>query len=126
VTSRLPVTSKTTQVLEPANVVDPVITTETRGFPDIIPTLIPALQSSSYVLIILIAFVGWSSRKLVTSFLDRHLDLMGTVKDSLEAQTIVNGKHVDIMAQLTKNNEVLAHTLEVSAETRAQSTRKEM
>lgn len=120
-TSRLPIVSKTTQVLEPSNVVDPVITTttETRGFPDIIPTLIPALQSSSYVLVILMAFVAWSSRKLVTTFLDNHLDLMVTVKKSLEQQTIANDKHVDIMAQLTKNNEMLAHAVEVGAEARS-------
>lgn len=93
--------------------------TETHGFPDLIPTLIPALQSSSYVLIILVAFAAWSSRKLARTFFDRHLELMSTVKDSLEVVTQANAKHVDIMEQLTENNRVMAHTLEVSAEARA-------
>lgn len=118
---QLPVVSKTTVTTEPLSHIDPVVTTttETRGFPDIIPTLIPALQSSSYVLVILVAFVAWSSRKLVTTFLDNHLDLMVTVKKSLEQQTIANDKHVDILAQLTDNNKMLSHALEVGAEARS-------
>lgn len=118
---KLPVLTKTVVVSEPLGVTDPVTvtTTETHGFPDIIPTLLPALQSSSYVLVILMAFVAWSSRKLVTTFLDNHLDLMVTVKKGLDQQIVSSDKQVDIMAQLTKNNEVLAHALEVAASARS-------
>lgn len=87
-------------------------TTTTGGFPDLIPTLIPALQSSSYVLVILTAFVAWSSRKLVTDFLDRHLELMSTVKESLESEKNNNEKHLAVLQQLTKNNETLANTVD--------------
>lgn len=94
----------------------PVITsTPNRGFVDIIPTLIPALQSSSYVLVILAAFLAWSSRKLVTDFLDRHIELMQTVKDSLEAERINNDKQLAVLDHLTQSNLSLTSTLQALA-----------
>lgn len=89
-----------------------VTTTTTTGFPDLIPTLIPALQSSSYVLVILAAFVAWSSRKLVSTFLERHLELMETVKISLEHERENNEKQMAVLATLTENNNVLANALD--------------
>lgn len=83
-----------------------------RGFPDLIPTLIPALQSSSYVLVILTVFVAWSSRKLFVNFLERHLELMGTVKEGLEAEKQANEKQLAILTTLTQNNTTLANTLD--------------
>lgn len=87
-------------------------TTSTKGFPDLIPTLIPALQSSSYVLVILTAFVAWSSRKLFTDFLERHIELMRSVKESLEVEKQANEKQLAILTQLTMNNSTLANTLD--------------
>lgn len=87
-------------------------TTSGKGFQDIIPSLIPALQSSSYVLVILTAFVAWSSRKLFTDFLERHIELMGEVKVNLEAERASNEKHLAILSQLTENNRVLSSTVE--------------
>lgn len=89
-----------------------VTTTTTTGFPDLIPTLIPALQSSSYVLVILASFVAWSSRKLVTTFLERHLELMETVKVSLETERDNNEKQMAVLASLTENNKTLASALD--------------
>lgn len=83
-----------------------------NGFPDLIPTILPALQSSSYVLVILAAFVAWSSRKLFTDFLERHIELMGEVKSSLEAEKAANDKHLAILTQLTENNRVLSSTVD--------------
>lgn len=83
-----------------------------NGFPDLIPTILPALQSSSYVLVILAAFVAWSSRKLFTDFLERHIELMGQVKSSLEAEKDANDKQLAILTQLTENNRVLASTVD--------------
>ena len=118
-----PVTTRKTVTHEnPTVLLEPHTTTTTttdRGFGDIIPTILPALQSSSYVLVILFAFLAWSSRKLITTFLDNHLDLMVTVKDGLEQQQLSNNKHATMLELLTKNNAVLARTLEVSAEARA-------
>jgi hypothetical protein len=44
---------------------------------------------------------------------------MVTMKTSLETQTIANDKHVDILSQLTENNRMMAHALEVSAQARS-------
>jgi hypothetical protein len=92
-------------------------TTSSKGFPDIIPTLIPALQSSSYVLVILTAFVAWSSRKLFTDFLERHIELMGEVKANLEAERQANDKHLAVLSQLTENNKVLANSVDRAVST---------
>lgn len=89
-----------------------VTTTTATGFPDLIPTLIPALQSSSYVLVILASLVAWSSRKLVTTFLERHLELMETVKVSLETERDNNEKQMAVLASLTENNKTLASALD--------------
>lgn len=92
-----------------------VTTTTSRGWGDLLPSLIPALQSSSYVLVILTAFLAWSSRKLVTNFLDRHLELMQTVKSSLEAERLNNDKQLAVLTQLTGNNASLASTIQTLA-----------
>lgn len=89
-------------------------TSTSRGFPDLIPTLIPALQSSSYVLVILVAFAAWSSRSLVKSFLERHLELMSAVKVSLEQERTDNEKHIAVLTQLTQTNAQLASSLDKS------------
>lgn len=92
-----------------------VTTTTTNtgsGFPDLIPTLIPALQSSSYVLVILAAFLAWSSRKLVSNFLERHIELMAEVKTNLENERAANEKHLAVLTQLTENNRVLSVTID--------------
>lgn len=97
---------------------DPVTTTTTTtttGFADILPSLIPALQSSSYVLVILFAFLAWSSRKLVADFLDRHIDLMQTVKENLEAERVNNEKHLAILTQLSGSNMGLTAALQALA-----------
>lgn len=106
-----PVTIKREYEIPPGESIT-TTTTSTKGFPDLIPTLIPALQSSSYVLVILISFLAWSSRKLVTTFLERHLELMETVKESLETEKEANEKQLAILTQLTQNNSTLSNTLE--------------
>ncbi len=102
--------------IPPGESVTTTTTNTGSGFPDLIPTLIPALQSSSYVLVILTAFVAWSSRKLFTDFLDRHLDLMASVKDSLESEKNNNEKQLAVMQQLTENNKNLTSTVDKLAE----------
>lgn len=98
-----------TQVTKEYNVtpVNPV-----NWVPDLTPSLIPALQSSSYVLVILVSFLAWSSRKLAATFLERHLELMHSISESLKQEKQNNDKQIATLESLAENNKTLANALD--------------
>ena len=93
-----------------------VTTTTAQGSQDLVSTLIPALQSSAYVLIILFGFLAWSSRKLVTDFMVKHISLVESLEQNLDVQLETAKVQMDILKQLTLNNERLVHTVTTIAE----------
>lgn len=87
------------------------VTTST-GFDAFLPTLLPALQSGSYVLVIIAGFVLWSSRKTMSNFIDKHIALMETVKDGLDKQIESNNVQMEVLKQLSENNSRLIDTVQ--------------
>lgn len=79
----------------------------------LIPSAISALQSSSYVLILLIGYLAFSSRKYVTQFLKAHLELMERLKDDVDKQTLAGEKHVAILEQLHDNYKQLNQIIDL-------------
>lgn len=88
-----------------------VTTTTSHGVPDIIPTLIPALQSSAYVLVILGGFLAWSSRSLAVDFCQKHITLVETLKENLDSQLVAANAQLAVLQQLAANNEKLVNTV---------------
>lgn len=97
---------------------EPVTITNTtsRGAPDFIPTLIPALQSSAYILVILGGFLAWSSRKLFVDFCQKHITLVETLKDNLDAQLVTTRTQMEVLERLAANNAKLVDTVTTIAE----------
>jgi hypothetical protein len=91
----------------------PTTTTITTGTgSDFIPSLIPALQSGSYVVLLFLGFTAWSSRKLFVDFLTKHIALVDSLKENLDKQIDTAETQMEVLHQLTENNATLARTLE--------------
>jgi prefoldin subunit 5 len=95
------------------------IETTTTGVVNVdafIPSVIPALQSASYIIVLALGVVAWSSRKLAVDFLTKHIELVESLKENLD-ESIDNLKiqteHCD---QLISNNEKLVETVAKLAE----------
>lgn len=88
------------------------ISTGESGWGSFIPSLLPALQSGSYVLVIIGGFVLWSSRNLLKDFLQKHITLVETVKVNLDKQLDTADVQMQALRQLTDNNSRLIITLE--------------
>ena len=94
-----------------------VTTTTSKGAAtDFIPTLIPALQSSAYVLVILGGFLAWSSRKLAIDFCVKHIALVETLRENLDTQLVAATAQLAVLQQLAHNNEKLVDTVANIAE----------
>ena len=94
-----------------------VTTTTAKGAAtDFIPTLIPALQSSAYVLVILGGFLAWSSRKLLIDFCQKHIALVETLRENLDEQLVTTTAQLAVLQQLAHNNEKLVNTVANIAE----------
>lgn len=85
--------------------------TETVGQPTdlnaFVPTIIPALQSSAYILVLVGGIVAWSSRQFFARALTQHLDLMKSLQENLDQA------HETAAAQ-AKNHDVLLRLLAAS------------
>jgi hypothetical protein len=91
----------------------PTTTTITTGTgSDFIPSLIPALQSGSYVVLLFLGFAAWSSRKLLVDFMTKHIALVDSLKENLDKQIDTAETQMKVLHQLTENNATLARTLE--------------
>jgi prefoldin subunit 5 len=75
-----------------------------------IPTVIPALQSSAYIIVLGLAVVAWSSRKLAVDFLTKHIELIDSLKTNLDDS-------IDHLKIQTENCEKLIGTNEKLVET---------
>lgn len=94
-------------------------TTSNGGATDFIPSLIPALQSSAYVLVILGGFLAWSSRKLLIDFCQKHIALVETLRENLDTQLESANAQLAVLQQLAHNNEKLVNTVTNIAERNA-------
>lgn len=101
-----------------------VTTTTSHGTSDIISTIIPALESSAYVLVILGGFLAWSSRKLAVDFMTKHISLVETLKTNLDTQLETAKDQLEILKQVAANNEKLVNTIANIAERNSQQQRE--
>lgn len=83
------------------------------GFGDIIPSILPAIQSGSYVLVLIGGFAIWSSRGLLKNLLEKHINLVEVVKESLDKQIDTNDTQVKVLQQLSENNSRLISAIEI-------------
>ena len=104
------------------------ISTGSGGFDGFLPSILPAIQSGSYVLVIIGGFVIWRSRNLLQSFLEKHIALVEMVRESLDKQIDTNDNQMRILRDLTLNNTRLIDVIESSqciapnAKSRARAT----
>lgn len=97
----------------------PIVTTTTTaplGYNAFLPTLIPALQSGAYVLVIVGGLVAWSSRGIAINFMTKHISLIETLKINLDSQLTATRDQLDVMKTLTNNNEKLINSITDIAE----------
>lgn len=90
------------------------ISTGPTGLGDFLPSLVPAIQSGSYVLVVIAGFILWRSRGLLQNFLEKHMALVENVKVSLDKQIDTNNVQMDILKQLSNNNTKLIDVIESS------------
>jgi hypothetical protein len=92
-------------------------TTTSTGFSDFVPSIIPALQSSSYVLVLVLGFLAWSSRKLFVDFLTKHISLVDSLKENLDTQLETASTQMVVLKTLSENNAKLIENNRTLAET---------
>lgn len=97
-------TTKTVEVESKGKEPVTVTTTTSHGYQDFIPTIIPALQSSSYILVLLLGVVAWSSRKLVVDFMTKHISLVESLKENLDTQLETANTQMVVLKTLSENN----------------------
>lgn len=90
----------------------------TISYEQVIPALVPALQSSSYIIVLASAFVLWSSRKHLVSIIEKHISLVETLKDNVDKQSETVASNARTIESLTTQNKVLADSVSHCIETK--------